>query len=71
MTSTTDVTLIEQRQTLRRQLVMQRQVIEHQLEPSALTTSGYPRSMTMRFLIRRPDLVVRLLTRLTKVLRSK
>ena len=51
MTTPSDLTPIEQRRLLRDQLWVQRQVIERQLEPEV--RSGYPRSMTMRFLTQR------------------
>jgi hypothetical protein len=54
MNSSTDVSLVEQRQTLRLRLQAQRQQIAHQLGPTPEVNSGYPRSMTMRFLTRRP-----------------
>ncbi len=53
--------LAEQRQSIRRQLQLQRQVVAQRLAPTATTGGGYPRSMTMRFLIQRPELVTRLL----------
>jgi hypothetical protein len=49
MTSVRKVTLVEQRQTLRQQLLAQRQLIATQLDSEAQSGS-YPRSMTMRFL---------------------
>jgi hypothetical protein len=52
--------LAEQRQVLRSKIAMQRQVIEQQLEPVA-SASGYPRSMTMRFLSRRSLPTVKIL----------
>ena len=43
--------LIEQRETLRRQLQAQRQLIAQQLSATpAEVNNSYPRSMTMRFL---------------------
>lgn len=60
MTSTTDVSLIEQRQTLRQRLLAQRLLIMRQLGPPSVE-GGYPRSMTMRLLTRQPALASRLL----------
>jgi len=57
MTSTTELSLVEQRRVLRQQLVAQRQVIAQQLDPSPEVVGGYPRSATMRFLTRRPALI--------------
>ncbi len=54
-------TLAEQRQSIRQQLQLQRQVVAQRLAPTASTGGGYPRSMTMRFLLQRPELVTRLL----------
>ena len=71
MTSTTDGALAEQRQTLRLQLLAQRERIAHQLGVSPSVTNGYPRSMTMRFLIRRPDLAVRLLAGFATLLKAR
>jgi hypothetical protein len=51
MTTPSALMLIEQRRLLRDQLLAQRQVIKRQLEPEV--RSGYPRSMTMRFLTQR------------------
>lgn len=53
--------LAAQRQALRRQLLAQRQLITQQIGPVETESSGFPRSMTMRFLIRRPEPAVRLL----------
>lgn len=69
MNSSTDVSLIEQRQTLRLRLLAQRQLIAHQLGPTPEVNSGYPRSMTMRFLTRRPAaLATRLLVEFASLL---
>lgn len=53
--------LIEQRQALRRRLSLQRLRIGHLLAPAA-GHSVFPRSMTMRFLTRRPAVAMRLLS---------
>ena len=60
MNSSTDVSLVEQRQTLRLRLLAQRQLIAHQLGPTPEDKSSYPRSKTMRFLTRRPGLATSL-----------
>lgn len=56
MTPIADPTLLEQRQTLRRQLLQQRQVIAQQIRGQPAPTLGTPRSATMRFLKSRPVL---------------
>ena len=66
MNSAADLSLAERRHILRQQLLAQRQRIARQLEPvreihSNYLHSHYPRSMTMRFLMQRPDLLARLL----------
>jgi hypothetical protein len=48
--SAVKLTLVEQRTLLRQELHEQRKIIARQLEPADETHSGYPRSMTMRFL---------------------
>jgi len=69
MNSSTEVSLVEQRQTLRLRLQAQRQLIAHQLGPTPEVNSGYPRSMTMRFLTRRPAaLAIRLLLKFASIL---
>jgi hypothetical protein len=67
MSSIKDVSLFEQRQTLRLRLQEQRQLIAYRLGP-APATSGYPRSITMRLLTQRPDVAVKLLSGLAKLL---
>jgi hypothetical protein len=68
MTSTTELSLIEQRRVLRQKMAAQRQVIARQLTPSLATNSGYPRSATMRFLTGRPALTAGLLAGLAGLL---
>lgn len=68
MTSIADISLAEQRQVLRQRLLAQRQLIAHQLGATPAVDGGYPRSMTMRFLIRRPALAARLLAGLATLL---
>jgi hypothetical protein len=57
--------LAEQRKALRLQLLAQRQKIIAQLEPPAIESTQYPRSMTMRFLKQRPALVAGVIALLT------
>jgi len=54
--------LAEQRQSIRGQLRLQREVVALQLAPSDGHEGRFPRSMTMRALIHRPELVARLAT---------
>jgi hypothetical protein len=68
MTATTDLSLIERRRLLRQQLTVQRQSIARQLDPIPEVRGGYPRSVTMRFLTRRPALMAGLLAGLAGVL---
>jgi len=68
MTSIADISLVEQRQGLRRRLQVQRQLIANQLGPTPRIDSGYPRSMTMRFLMRRPAMAAKLLAGLATLL---
>lgn len=71
MTTGTTIPLTEQRQALRRRLLAQRQQIAQQLGPTSETSGSYPRSMTMRFLLRRPALAARLLVGATNLLRGR
>jgi hypothetical protein len=68
VSSSTDISLLEQRQSLSRQLQAQRQVIAQRLEPDS-AIHGYPRSRTMRFLTRQPAPLIRLILSLAAVLR--
>jgi len=54
--------LSEQRQSIRGQLLLQREVVAQQLTPATGVQSRFPRSMTMRLLIDRPELLARLAT---------
>ena len=69
MTTATAAIRLDQCETLRRLLQRQRLLIAQQLGPTPLeANSDYPRSMMMRFLIRRSDLVVRLLVEFAALL---
>lgn len=61
MTSRRDTALVEQRRALRLRMQAQRELIARRLGPPPARREGGPRSMTMRFLTRRPGLVARLL----------
>lgn len=63
-----DLTLPEQRLALQQRLRAQRQMIAQQLGPAPRMDTGYPRSMTMRFLTRQPALVTGLLAQAAAVL---
>jgi type VI protein secretion system component VasF len=69
VSSPMDISLLEQRQSLSRQLQAQRQVIAQRLEPHS-ATNGYPRSRTMRFLTRQPAPLIRLILGVAAVLRA-
>ena len=71
MTSSADTSLVEQRQSLRRRLQAQRQVIAQQLAQESGMNASYPRSRTMRFLTQRPALIIRLLVGLATLLRTR
>ena len=51
------VSLAGQRQALQQQLQAQRQVLSRELTAAGGASGGYPRSVTMRWLIREPELV--------------
>lgn len=68
MTSITDVPLGEQRRALRERMRAQRRLIAEKLGPAPATSSGYPRSRTMRFLTQRPGLAVTLLAEFAALL---
>jgi hypothetical protein len=71
VSSITDTSLVERRQSLRRRLQTQREVIALQLGPESGMNGSYPRSRTMRFLTQRPALIIRLLIGLATLLRTK
>lgn len=62
MSSVVELSLVIQREALRRQLQVQRQVIAHQItqqiDNSAAIRKRQPRSMTMRFLTQQPTAAV-------------
>ncbi|HXV39722.1 MAG TPA: hypothetical protein VD701_02010 [Steroidobacteraceae bacterium] len=61
MTPRQDMPLVEQRQAVRLRMQAQRELIADRLGPAPVRSEGGPRSMTMRFLTRRPGLLARLL----------
>lgn len=64
MTSTTEKSLVVQRENLQKQLQEQRKHIAQQLSPGLKNSNSYPRSSTMQFLINRPSLVSGVVTEL-------
>lgn len=60
MSTDTAPSLAGQRHALREQLRVQRQVLEQELAAAGGVGGGYPRSVTMRWLIREPELVGKL-----------
>ena len=64
MSSTTALSLVEQRESLCRRLQAQRQVIARQLGPESAMNGSYPRSRTMQFLTQQPTSIIRLLVAL-------
>lgn len=61
MTPRQDTPIVEQRQAVRLRMQAQRELIARRLGPPPVRGEGGPRSMTMRFLTRRPGLLARLL----------
>ena len=58
MTSCTEASLVLQREKLQKQLQEQRKLIEKQLSKQVDKNNDvYPRSVTMRFLSKRPELI--------------
>ncbi len=68
MNSISDLALVDTRQTLRRRMLAQRQLIAYQLEPVPRAAGGYPRSRVIRFLTDRPVLATGILTMLATLL---
>ena len=71
MSPITDTPFVEQRQSLRRRLQAQRQVIAQRLGQESGMNGSYPRSETMRFLTQQPALIIRLLVGLATLLRTR
>src|SRR5690606_8631804 len=68
MTQTTDESLSEKSRELRGKLQAQRELITQRIEPVHGAGSGFPRSRTMRFIMRRRALLGRLLLELFTLL---
>lgn len=71
MSATADAILVERCQLLRLRMTTQRQLIAYRLAPLAGSDATYPRSVTMRLLMRHPALVARLAMALLKLLRNR
>ncbi len=69
--NTTEPSLAQQREALRRQLLAQRLLITQQLGPEGFVSSTYPRSLTMQFISRRPALVIKLVMALVTWLKLR
>lgn len=67
MSSDTATPLAEQRRALREQLGTQRARLARDLAAGGAGEGGYPRSITVRWLRREPELVKKLATRLVGV----
>lgn len=63
MTSEDPSSLTEQRRLLREQLEVQRLRLSYQLAVSDSANDAFPRSMTLRWLIQEPELVIRIVER--------
>jgi len=68
MTSCTEESLVLQREKLQKQLQEQRKLIEKQLLNRVEGNDIYPRSVTMRFLSKRPELVVKILSEMVSLI---
>lgn len=61
----------EQRLRIRAQLLIQRSRVAEQLSAAAHGQGQYPRSATMRLLLRHPALTLRLLAGVVRLLRAR
>lgn len=68
MSDLTAVARLEQRQALRSKLCLQRLRIEQLLAPQAAEGNQFPRSMTMRLVIQRPAVTMRLASKAARML---
>lgn len=66
MNTGNEATLAEQREAVRVRLQAQRRSIAQHLGPPAGAHDRYPRSMTMRLLIERPTLLLKLLAMISR-----
>ena len=71
MTATTEPSLEAQCQALRIRLQAQRRVIASQLRDGSGALEAFPRSMTMRVLTQRPQLMYRVLGGVLRLLRNR
>jgi len=68
MTSCTEESLVLQREKLQKQLQEQRKLIEKQLLNRVDGNNVYPRSVTMRFLSKRPELIGKIFSEIMELL---
>lgn len=61
---------VAQRSLLRQQLRLQRESLAMQLDPMTASPGAFPRSLSMRLLMQRPDLALRGLTKLLSLLKK-
>jgi hypothetical protein len=71
MTSATERSMDAQRQELRMRLQAQRRVIAEQLSHGSGAPRDFPRSLTMRLLTQRPQLIIKVLGGLVSLLRLR
>jgi len=71
MTSATQPSLEVQRQELRTRLQAQRRLIAEQLSIGSSASQAFPRSLTMRLLTKRPQMIVKALGGLVGLLRLR
>lgn len=62
-----EVSLAVQRETIRRKIRVQRELIQNHLGPEEQENTAYPRSNTMRFFTQRPGLATKLAMQLAGV----
>ena len=71
MTIATEPSLEVQRQELRTRLQAQRRLIAQQLSIGCGASQAFPRSLTMRLLTRRPQMIIKTLVGLVGLLRLR
>ncbi|HEX9473175.1 MAG TPA: hypothetical protein VF931_03240 [Steroidobacteraceae bacterium] len=71
MSSAAEQSLDAQRQELRARLQAQRRVIAEQLGNGSHALGKFPRSITMRLLTQRPQLIIKVLGSLVSLLRLR
>ncbi|TJY62796.1 hypothetical protein E4T66_03485 [Sinimarinibacterium sp. CAU 1509] len=71
MSADADSALQTQSHDLQQRLFVQRRLIAAQLRPGSNGNGGFPRSVTMRLLLRHPRVATRLFGELLKLLRGR